>query len=93
MGRIGKFGGHQKTLAGWSREGGKITVKDTNIPLHESREEAAVQQRAALTAPARQLQDMHTEKEDGKIHRNFVVYSAKILPSAMKYSLGEPQNV
>lgn len=43
------------------------------LPLSESREEAAVEQRAALKAPARQQQDTRSEKEDGKTFRKFVV--------------------
>lgn len=48
-------------------------MRDTRSPRSESREEAAEHQRAALRAPARQLWDTHSEKEDGKTHRKFLV--------------------
>lgn len=45
----------------------------------ESREKTAAGQRAA---PARQLQDRHSGKEDGKTHRKFVVARSTLLQNS-----------
>lgn len=49
------------------------------FPLSESSEKTAAGQRAA---PARQLQDRHLGKEDGKTHRKFVVAISTLLQNA-----------
>lgn len=49
------------------------------LPLSESREKTASGLRAA---PARQLQDRHSGKEDGKTHRKFVVAISTLLQNS-----------